>query len=476
MGQGISRSSFSETEHAEFRSRLRCETAVLKRWFEERAFLHCERPTTGLELEAWLIDQDGLPAPHNAEFIAAVADPRVVPELSKFNFELNAEPQPLVPDFLERTQCSLEELWRSCAAVARARQLDIVAIGILPTVRDEMLQPDWMSDGERYRALNREIFRLRGAAPLHIDIAGADRLEYHCNHVMLEAACTSLQGHLRVRQDQALRFYNASIIAAAPLVAASANSPFLYGKSLWAETRVPAFEQATAHHSFVDPEGRQVRRVTLGTGYVRHSLLELFLENLGYPALLPMLADGEAKLGHLRLHNGTIWRWVRPIIGFEPDGTPHMRLELRVMPAGPTIADSIANLALCYGLVFALGQESTPPEQEISFEDARENFYACARDGLAARVHWRGKLVGMQALLLEQLLPAAKSALARDGVDSQALEYYFDGLLRPRLISGLTGERWQRSFIEIKGADFQGLLQRYAELQWAGAPVHTWHV
>jgi hypothetical protein len=405
-----------------------------------------------------------------------VGDPNVVIELSKFNFELNAEPQAMDSDFLDRTHRALGALWRKCASVAQSKELDIVAIGILPTVRDEMLQLGWMSDSDRYRALNQELFRLRGAAPLHIDIAGDDRLEYRCDHVMLEAACTSLQAHLRVTQHQALRFYNASIIAAAPLVAISANAPFLYGKSLWAETRVPAFEQSTAHHSFVDPEGRQILRVTLGTGYVRHSLLELFLENLSYPALLPALADGGSKLRHLRLHNGTIWRWVRPIIGFEPDGTPHLRLEQRVMPAGPTIADCIANLALYFGLVLAWGQDATPLEEEICFEDARANFYACARNGLRAQVSWRGKRVDVQALLLDQLLPAAKTALARAGVSSHSLGHYFDRLLRPRLISGLTGERWQRSFIELNGANFQALLERYAELQAAGDPVHTWTV
>jgi len=476
LGQEIARSTFSPAERAEFRSRLRAETATLKRWFDERAFHYSQCPTTGLELEAWLVDRDRLPAPRNAEFIAAVDDPNVVLELSKFNFELNAEPQSMDAGFLERTHRALEGLWKKCAAVARADGLDIVAIGILPTVRDEMLQPDWMSDSGRYRALNRELFRLRGAAPLHIDIEGDDRLEYRCDHVMLEAACTSLQGHLRVNQDEAARFYNASLIAAAPLVAVSANAPFLYGRSLWAETRVPAFEQATAHHSFLDVEGREILRVTLGTGYVRHSLLEPFLENLGYPELLPMLGDDHARLGHLRLHNGTIWRWVRPIIGFEPDGTPHLRLEQRVMPAGPTIADGIANLALWFGLVLAFGRDESPLETEISFEEARSNFYACAKDGLAARLDWRGKRVDVQALLLDQLLPRARSALERAGVGRAALEYYFDGILHPRLMSGLTGAQWQRSFIDVNGTNFQALLERYAELQASGAPVHAWRV
>lgn len=475
MGREITQSAFSAAEHDEFRSRLRAETLTLKHWFEERAFDYSDVKTTGLELEAWLIDRDHLPAPSNADFIAAANDPQVVFELSKFNFELNVDPEPLMSDFLERTHRALENLWRRCGEVARSLGLGVVATGILPTVRDEMLQLEWMSDSARYRALNQEIFRLRGGAPLHIEIDGEDRLDYRCEHLMLEAACTSLQGHLKVDQEQAVRFYNASVIAAAPLVAASANSPFLYGKSLWAETRVPAFEQSTALHGFPDAEGRHVARVTLGTGYLRHSMLELFLENLSYPALLPALDDAAAKLPHLRLHNGTIWRWVRPIVGFD-SGVPHLRLEQRVMPAGPTIEDCVANLALYFGLALAWGDAETPLESEISFEEARANFYACARDGLRARVRWRGKEVDVQALLLERLLPEARNALAQRGVSARSLARYFDDVLHPRLLSGLTGERWQRSFVELNGAQFQGLVERYVELQSVGHPVHTWAV
>jgi hypothetical protein len=349
-----------------------------------------------------------------------------------------------------------------------------VAIGILPTVRDEMLQPRWMSHSERYRALNQELFKLRRHAPAHINIRGSDVLDYRCNHIMLEAACTSLQSHLRVDQDEAARFYNASILAAGPLVAASANSPYLYGQSLWAETRIAAFEQATAHHGFHDREGRPVSRVTLGTNYVRHSLFELFMENLSYPTLLPVLGGEEARLPHLRLHNGTIWRWVRPIVGFNEDGSPHLRIEHRVMPAGPTIADCIANLAFCHGLTIALGRAETPPESETSFEEARSNFYACAQDGLSAQVRWARKPYDAQSLLLQHLLPMAKRALAGVGCDADELDYYFDRILHQRLLSGRTGAAWQRSFVECNGKNFQAMLERYVALQKAGDPVHEW--
>ena len=476
MGQEIGEQAFGAGADEAFRARLRDETGRLKHWFDERAFDYDQNFTIGLELEAWLIDENHLPAPRNVDFLKTVNDPEVVEELSKFNFEINTPPHRLDGAAFSETQAELGATWQQCADVAATLDLRPVAIGIMPTVRDEMLQPDWMSDTNRYHALNNEVFRRRKGQPLHIHIEGQDTLDYSCSHVMLEAACTSLQAHLKVNQEDAVRFYNAAILAAAPLVAATANSPFLYGRSLWQETRIPAFEQATAVDGFRDAAGRNVLRVTLGTGYVRHSLMELFLENLSYPPLLPALSEETARLPHLRLQNGTIWRWVRPIVGFDEANAPHLRLEHRVMPSGPSLPDMIANLALCEGLMLALGQAETPPELETPFEDAHANFYACARDGLNARVRWAGREVDVQALLLEKLLPAARAALAAAGVGADDLEACFDAVLVPRLRSGLTGAAWQHSFVDCNGMNLQALTERYVALQASGAPVHTWTV
>ena len=476
MGQEIEHSSFSETDHDEFRIRLREETKLLKRWFDERTFDYASQFTAGLELEAWLIDQNHLPSPRNEDFFATVNDPDIVAELSKFNFEINTAPRLLADDVLAQTQSDLVSTWRKCEHAAETLNLRPVAIGILPTVRDEMLQPDCMSESNRYRALNTELILRRGREPLHICIEREECIDYRCDHIMLEAACTSLQTHLKINQENAVRFYNAAIIAAAPLIAATANSPFLYGKSLWDETRIPAFEQAAALEGFRDASGRNVNRVTLGTGYLHHSFLEIFLENLSYPTLLPALEADASTLPHLRLQNGTVWRWVRPILGFDGPGNPHLRIEHRVMPAGPSIIDTVANLALCHGLVLALGGADTPPESETSFEHARANFYACARDGLKANVHWEGEAVNVQSLLLKHLLPDARSALARQAVCKHDLDYYFGEVLEPRLRSGQTGAEWQRSMIDGNGMNFQALTERYVEFQASGAPVHTWIV
>lgn len=299
MGQEIEQTRFSDADHRAFRDALREETSELRRWFAEERFVRVERPRVGLEIEAWLVDRDFLPTPQAEQFIAAANDERVVPELSKFNFELNADPRRLEGPCFQAIRDDLEGLWQRCQRAAEMVQVQPLAIGILPTIRDEMLQPEWMADSNRYKALNRSLFAARRSQPLHISIEGHDRLDYRCDHIMLEAACTSLQAHLMVDQTDAVRLYNAALLASAPLVAIAANSPFLYGRSLWAETRIPAFEQATSTHGFRDAAGRNVLRVTFGTGYLRHSFLELFLENLGYPEILPIAFDERETLPHL---------------------------------------------------------------------------------------------------------------------------------------------------------------------------------
>ena len=476
MGQEINQSRFSDRDHREFGARLREETKVLKRWFDTRAFDHRPEFTVGLELEGWLIDESHLPSPRNSEFFVALGNSNVCAELSKFNFELSAPPFPLQGPVFSKTLDNVAEIWRACEAAAALIDLRPVAIGILPTVRDEMLQLSWMSEGNRYRALNNEILLRRARKPLHIHIEGLETLDYRADNIMLEAACTALQAHLRFNQEDAVRLYNAAILAAAPIVAATANSPFLYGRNLWAETRIPAFEQVTAMNGFHDAEDRNVGRVTLGTGYLRHSFLELFLENLSYPTLLPALDENTDRLPHLRLQNGTIWRWVRPIVGFDGSSAPHLRLEHRVMPAGPSLIDTVANIALCHGLVLALGRMSEPPENQTPFEDARANFYACARDGLNAQVCWSGKTANVQTLLLKQLLPAAQSALLQEGVDKEDIEWLLSDIMQSRLQTGRTGAAWQVSFMNCSNANFQAMTERYVALQASGAPVHEWTV
>ncbi|MEZ5448793.1 MAG: glutamate--cysteine ligase, partial [Thiolinea sp.] len=230
--------------------------------------------------------------------------------------------------------------------------------------------------------------------------------------LMLEAAATSFQIHMQLPAATAHHFYNAAIIASGPVMAVSGNSPFLFGHALWDETRIPLFEQA------VNTGREQPARVSFGTGFAQDSLIECFEENQAlYPVLLPMLQDSPLEqFAHLRLHNGVIWRWNRPLIGFDADGKTHVRLEHRILPAGPSVPDMIANAALFYGLTSYLGQQFCAGEPlPMAFAIARENFYNAALRGLEARhMRWHRQEWRVQELMLNELLPiAARPAAAR---------------------------------------------------------------
>jgi len=289
--------------------------------------------------------------------------------------------------------------------------------------------------------------------------------------VMLEAAATSFQIHLKIDADEGVRFYNASKIIAAPMVAMSANSPYLFGSDLWDETRIPLFEQAVAVG-----DSPLNQRVTFGVRYLEKSIVECFMANWKrYPVLLPRLMDEpEENLAHLRLQNGTIWRWNRPLIGFDVEGRPHLRIEHRVVPSGPSVADSIANAAFYFGVVSALARQQIAPEALLSFEKARDNFYIAAKNGLRAEIQWmNGKLIGLQQLCGEVLMPLARDGLLSMGIDASETDHWL-GIVQARISSMQNGAAWQRAWVAKYGADMNGLTEAYLQRQASGRPVHEW--
>ena len=476
MGQEISRSTFTRQDFRRFRARLRQETATLSDWFDTNRFAP-GGSVAGFEIEAWLVDRQGQPAPLNRTFLERLADPLVVPELSVFNIELNTPPLPLCGDVLRRMHANLENLWQRCQQVAAELDAMVLLIGILPTLRITDLTPDHMSSQQRYRAINDQILRRRRGQPMKLAIHGVETLRLAHPDVMLEAATTSFQMHLQVTPPEAAAFFNAALALSAPMVAVAANSPLLFGKALWQETRIPLFEQGVALAGGVRSNDPNYWRVTFGSGYIQKSLLELFVENQAhYPPLLPveLSAEPAEQLPHLRLHNGTIWRWNRPLLGFEADGTPHLRIEHRVMPAGPSIPDTIANAALYYGLAHSLAGMTPPLETVLDFAQGRANFYAAARDGLQAEVVWlNGRRSSLQRLLLEELLPLARRGLQTLAIDPTDIAAYLD-IIAVRVESGLTGANWQRRFLARHGPDLSALTLAYMERQRSGKPVGEW--
>lgn len=477
MGQEVAHEHFVNRDFDRFARRLREETEVLHALLEAGA-LSRHAPVLGLELEAWLIDAEGRPAARNDEFLAALGCPDVVTELGRFNFELNVPARPAAGDGLERLATDLQSLWDRCRGAASALGLQAVAIGILPSLTDADLSLTNLSARARYRALNEQMLRQRHGRPVRLAIDGPHGERVHSEHrdVMLEAAATSFQVHLQLPAERMVRGYNAALVASAPLVAACVNAPLLFGRRLWAETRIPLFEQAIGLAAREDGRGQALARVGFGSGYAGWSLVEPFVENLErFEPLLPMALDEPAaRMPHLRLHNGTIWRWNRPLVGFDPDGRVHLRLEHRPLSAAPSVADSMANLAFAAGLIAALATQPDPPEQQLPFETARDNFYRAARDGLAAHVEWPGRRGATTAgELVLALLPAAADGLAWLGVPGADAARWL-GIVEARVGSGQTGAAWQLRALDAAAGDTARMTLAYALRQATGEPVHRW--
>jgi len=470
MGQEITDSEFDEAAFVEFRRRLDTETALLKDWLAEGR-LRSQRRCFGFEIEGWLVDGQARPAARNQEFLAALNDPLVVPELARFNFEINSDPVTLTPGALDLTHDALLARWRHCEAAAASLGLRPLLTGILPTVRSCDLSLMRMSPLQRYRAINDQVFRLRHGKPIVLDISGAEHLRHQHDDVMLEAGTTSLQIHVLVDSTEAARAFNVCKMVSAITVGVAANSPFLFGRQLWQETRIPLFEQAVAVGG-----SQYSKRVTFGITYAKKSILECFEANrIWYPVLLPDLQNVvPEQLVHLRLHNGTIWRWNRPLIGFSPEGEPHCRIEHRVVAAGPTPADAIANTALFLGLFEAFMRSPEPLESQLPFPVARDNFYVAARYGLEAKLCWLNGATGTLAeLLSSQLLGTAAEGLAQAGLAPAEIEKWL-GIIRGRVDRRVTGADWQTAWVQRHGRDFSALVDTYAERQASNAPVHEW--
>lgn len=476
MGQEIDHSSFTKSDFKRFYDHLEAETNLLKTMFRQR---RCSQkgPVAGFEIEAWLVDKEMSPAPLNIEFLEAFDDPLASPELAKFNVELNNHPLKFTGSALSKLHRDLDEIVGRAKATAESLETHLLMIGTLPTLRQSTLNLQNMSTLNRYRALNEQILKSRGR-PIHLEIDGKQHLKCDHSDVMLESAATSFQIHIQTPMEQAHQIYNASIIASAPIVAVSANSPFLFGLDLWAETRIPLFEQSIEIGGYDGAALEPLLRVSFGSGYAGKSILECFEENLEhFPVLLPTHLDSKPEeFNHLRLHNGTIWRWNRPLVGFDKNGTPHIRIEHRVIASGPSVVDMIANAAFYYGLTASLAADAVDPEPPIPFSQAKDNFYQAARQGLNASITWiDGKTSKLQSLVLKELLASAQHGLSILGIASQDSDYYLN-VIRQRVESGINGCEWQRRFIRNNRTDFKTLTKAYMEGQNSGNPVHTWEI
>lgn len=475
MGEEIQYSRFNKSDYQKFSLLLKSETELLKSWFENHKFSNAPL-MAGYELETWLINNSAKPVAINEAFLKKANNPLLSPELAKFNIELNVDPEPLSNNVLSNFETKLDSLWQHCAETAQSLDSNILGIGILPTLQDHDLTLKNISLLDRYKALNEQVLRQRKGNEIKLNIQGKDCLQVVHKDVMLEAAATSLQIHIQVPQDKATRYYNASILLSAPMVAISANSPCLFGRQLWQETRIPVFEQAVATGGYGGAASGPVHRVSFGSDYVRESLFECFQENLEhFPVLLPVKFQSKSDdLRSLRLHNGTIWRWNRPLIDFDDNATPHLRIEHRVCAAAPSTIDNIANIAFYYGLVHYYANLEIPPEFDMPFAEAKNNFYRASQLGLKNKNKWfSNKPETLQKTVLEKLLIEAETGLYKLGISQLDSKRYLS-VIEQRAEHNKTGSQWQLSFLKAHHNDRTLLTLNYLNNQLSGKPVHEW--
>jgi gamma-glutamyl:cysteine ligase YbdK (ATP-grasp superfamily) len=491
VGQDVSGAVFSGEDRQRYRQKVRACLDVFARMLRESRF-DPEQRSVGLEIELNLTDDAGDPAMLNAAALEAIADPDFQTELGRFNVEINIPPRLLE----DGTFGELEEGVRGSLnhAEERARTVGahMMLIGILPTVGEQHLTRDSFSDNPRYELLNEQIFAARGE-DLEISIEGSEHLSTFADTIAPEAACTSVQLHQQVDPAAFASFWNAAQAIAGAQLGVAANSPFFFGRELWRETRIALFEQATDTRP-EELKAQGVRpRVWFGERWIT-SIFDLFEENVRYfPALLPLCDDEDPvevlergdtpTLAELKLHNGTVYRWNRPVYEVVR-GRPHVRVENRVLPAGPTVVDILANAAFYYGLVRALVESERPIWSQMSFSAAEDNLHAGARDGIDARMYWPGiGDVPVTELVLRRLLPLAHEGLERFNVDPHARDRLLE-IIERRCVQEANGATWQsrtfRRLYEEQGLDRIEALRRmtvsYREHMHGNEPVHTWPV
>ncbi len=445
----------------------------------------------GAEQEMFLVDDSWRPAPRALEVLENADDPLIVPELGLFNLEFNSAPLLFQDGCLREMEERIREILDRARSAARRAGVQIVLVGILPTLRKSDLTLENMTPEERYFALNQALNRLRGGA-YNFYIKGTDELLVKHETMMLEACNASFQVHFQVGPEEFARLYNVALAATAPVLAAAVNSPLLFGRRLWQETRIALFQQSIDTRSAMSDLRELHPRVSFGSRWVESSILDIYREDIArFKVLLGTEVDedpmdvverGRApQLRALTLFNSTVYRWNRPCYGVK-DGKAHLRIENRVLPSGPTIVDEVANAAFWFGLVSGLAERYEDIRELMTFDDAKANFVAAARLGLGAPFTWlEGRESGARELILEELAPLAREGLEAAGIVGADIDRYL-GIIERRVESRQTGASWLlRSLAGMKERGsleerLTALVAASAARQRENRPVHEWGV
>ena len=494
MGEAVSTDNYTPTQRTRYRKLLAADLEIFDRHLQAAEF--DDQGTIGLELELNLVDQDYQPTLANRDVLEHLSE-EYQSEIGGYNLELNHPPLAVTGSGLRELEQGIDARLAAARSAAEEAGVKVTSIGTLPTVTTDLLEDEWITPEDRYRALNNAILESRGEL-VRIDLSDRERVFHDFGTIGPESTCTSMQLHLQVAPERFTSAWNASQAIAGVQVALAANSPLFLGHRLWPESRIPVFGQSidTRTPELVTQGVRP--RVWFGERWIT-SVFDLFEENVRY--FSPLLAEAREQAGapvmqgnvpslhYLTLHNGTVWRWNRPIYSPSSDGSElaHLRVENRLLPAGPTACDMVADAAFYYGLVTYLARETRPVWSRLPFSDAERNFTAGARSGMFSRMTWPTLgTISVVSLVREHLIDQAREGLSALGVDQEVADHYL-GIIDARAENRRNGATWQLRTLDAlapnstpgsreRSEALAELTRLYLAHQETGKPVHTWEI
>lgn len=409
----------------------------------------------GAEQEMCIIDADTYkPAPIAIEILDLMKDhPWAETELAKFNLEINLDPRELKGDCFKQMHEETSRKLNTIRENAQKLNSDIIITGILPTLRKFHLDLEYLTPKKRYKALMDAITHQLPDNAFELRLLGVDELLVKHDSPLMEASNTSFQVHLQVSPDEFVKKYNIAQAIAAPVLGIAANSPIVYGRRLWHESRIALFQQSIDTRKTHNYMREWSPRVNFGHDWLHESITEIYKEDIARFRVLiaadtdedslGMLANGAIpKLRALQVHNGTVYRWNRPCYGISPNGKPHLRIENRVLPAGPTVQDEVANAMFWIGLVEGMAAKYDDIRNHINFEDVRDNFVKAAKYGIDSTFSWiDDRKVSICQLVKDELIPIAEEGLKIHGIDRADIDKYLN-IIYGRAVSHMNGARW----------------------------------
>ena len=490
MGSQSVKAIESLRERKEFLYHLLNDVKALEMMLEQDMF-EKEVQRVGAEQELCLVDKNFRPSCNAIEVLEHINDEHFTTELALFNLEINLDPLELKNDCFSQIDKDLTKLISHGDAVANALdETKIILTGILPTLRKRDMVFKNITPYQRYKVLNKILKDIRGD-DFVLKIKGVDELILNHKSILFEACNTSFQVHLQIPVNEMVDKYNWAQAIAGPMLSISANSPLLLGRELWSETRIALFQQSVdlRNKSYLLRE--QKPRVSFGSNWIKDSIIELYQDDIvRYTPLLTTdlkedavakLKKGEIpKLEAIGIHNGTIYRWNRMCYG-QNNGIPHMRIENRYIPAGPTVKDEVANALFWIGIMQGMPEKFKKLHESTPFNEVKGNFINAARTGINTYFNWFGKGISARRLILEVLLPIARDGLLKSKIDIADIDKYLE-IIEKRASTRHTGAQWLKHSNRIlktkmtKDIANATLTAHLYKNQKSGKPVHEWEI